>query len=108
MESGQQFFHIVGAEIAEAIVLEIDEEDIVPAGPARAEEILDQLIEEIGFAGPAGADDGKDRPREAARSGKGRSRGVKVGSSAPWTHSAITLGRMSPFIIVYPDKQYSV
>jgi hypothetical protein len=62
MESGQQFFHIVGAEIAEAKVLEIDKQDVVPEGFARAEEIRDQLIEEIRFAGPAGADDGEDRP----------------------------------------------
>jgi hypothetical protein len=62
MESGQQFFHVFGAEIAEAIVLEIDKQDVVPASFARAEEILDQLIEEICFAGPAGADDGEDRP----------------------------------------------
>jgi hypothetical protein len=62
MESGQQFFNVFGAEIAEAIVLEIDKQDIVPAGFARAEEILDQLIEEVRFAGPARADDGEDRP----------------------------------------------
>jgi hypothetical protein len=65
MESGQQFFHILGAKIAEAIIFEIDEEDILPTRLSGAQEFGDHLIEEICFASAPGPDDRKDRPREA-------------------------------------------
>jgi hypothetical protein len=85
MESGQQFFHVFGSEIAEAIVFEVNIENIVPPGLAGAQEILDQLIEKIGFAGPAGADDGKDRTGGGEIRAKplARSQGRELGTEDP-------------------------
>ena len=70
-EGGKKRFHIFRREIAEPVILEIQKQDIVPAGESILHQTGDHLIHDKGFSRPAGSDDGQDLRQVAQICGGG-------------------------------------
>ena len=70
-EGRKKGFHIFRREIAESVILKIQEQDIVPAGESLLHQAGDHLIHDKGFSRPAGSDDGQDLRQVAQVCGGG-------------------------------------
>ena len=70
-EGRKKGFHIFRREIAEPVILEIQKQDIVPAGESILHQAGDHLIYDKGFSRPPGSDDGQDLRQVAQVCGDG-------------------------------------
>ena len=62
LEGGQQRGHVFGGETGQAVILEVDEEDVSPAGVSTLLKIGDELVHQVGLPRSSWTDDGKDAP----------------------------------------------